>query len=192
MKKTVCAMTAICIMMAFAGIISAQQASVSAQDKKFVEEAATGSMMEVRLGEIASQKAENEEVKNFAQTMINDHGKASDELKTIAQQKGIEVPQELNKKQQKKIDTLSQLSGMEFDRAYMDEMVKDHQKDVKAFRKQAEKGRDPDLKNFAATTADTLEQHLELAKNINQEQVRGYYGDKEKKQKKTQKQDQNK
>ncbi len=189
MKKMVWTVTVMLIVMAFAGVLWAQ-ASVSDQDKKFVEEAATGSMMEVRLGEIASQKAESEEVKTFGQKMMNDHSKVNDELKTIAQQKGIEVPQELKQKQQEKIDKLSQLGGKEFDRAYMDEMVKDHQKDVKAFRKQAEAGQDPDLKNFAATTADALEQHLEMAKNINEQQVRGYYGDKEKKQKKDQKQEQ--
>ena len=116
--------------------------------------------MEVRLGELAQQRAAREEVKQFGQRMVEDHGKANDQLMQIAQGKGIELPQEMSKDAQQLHDELQQKSGAEFDQAYMDEMVSDHEKDIEEFREYVEKGQDPDLTSFAEQTLPVLEQHL--------------------------------
>lgn len=141
------------------------------EDSDFAVEAAAGSMMEVQLGQLAQTKATSPEVKKFAETMVTDHSKASDELKTLAQQKNITLPSSLTEDHQKKYDELNQKQGAEFDREYMDYMVKDHEEDVDAFEKQAEDGNDPDLKAWASQTVPTLRQHLEMAK-ATQEQVK--------------------
>ncbi|MGA7929289.1 MAG: DUF4142 domain-containing protein, partial [Candidatus Sulfotelmatobacter sp.] len=134
--------------------------SVSASDKKFVREAAEGGMAEVELGKLATERASREEVKKFGQRMVDDHGKAGDQLKEIASSRGIQVPDKLSAKDQMTKDRLSKLSGEQFDRAYMSDMVKDHTQDVADFKLESSSGTDPDVKNFAVTTLPTLQDHL--------------------------------
>jgi len=104
--------------------------------------------------------------------MAEDHGKAGEELKKIAQDKGLAPPTELDGKHKTLHDRLAKLSGSEFDRAYMDEMVKDHRKDVKEFQREAEKAKDPDVKSFASKTLPTLQDHLKEAETVHA-QVKG-------------------
>jgi putative membrane protein len=141
-------------------------ASVSASDKKFVREAAEGGMAEVELGKLATERASSEEVKKFGQRMVDDHSKAGDQLKEIASSKGIQVPDKLSAKDKMTKDRLSRLSGEQFDRAYMSDMVKDHTQDVADFKLESSSGTDPDVKNFAVTTLPTLQDHLRQAKEI--------------------------
>ena len=132
-------------------------------DRKFLEEAAKGGLAEVEMGQLASERGESPEVKQFGQRMVQDHGKANDQLKQLAQSKGIEIPTQTDKSHQKKMEKLQKLNGAQFDKQYMDDMVKDHKKDVKDFDKEARKAKDPDVKNFAAQTAPTLKEHLQMA-----------------------------
>ena len=140
--------------------------SVSASDEKFVREAAQGGMAEIELGELATEKASSEEVKKFGQRMVDDHSKAADELKEIASSKGIQVPDKLSAKDRMTKGRLSKLSGEQFDRAYMSDMVKDHTQDVADFKLERSSGTDPDVKHFAAITLPTLQDHLRQAKEI--------------------------
>jgi len=129
----------------------------------FVREAAIGGLAEVELGRLASDKASSPEVKQFAQRMVTDHGKANGELKSLAEKKGISVPTDVDAKHKQTVEKLSKLSGAAFDRAYMDEMLKDHKKDVSEFKQQSTKGSDPELKAWATTTLPTLQEHLQMA-----------------------------
>jgi putative membrane protein len=149
----------------------ATQQQLAQEDMEFATEAAKGGLMEVKLGELAQQQAASDDVKQFGQRMVEDHGKANDQLKQIAQDKAIDLPQELPADAQQKYDELKQESGDEFDQAYMDEMVSDHQKDVEEFQQYVETGQDPDLTSFAEQTLPTLEEHLQLAQQT-QEQVK--------------------
>jgi putative membrane protein len=141
-------------------------ATTSAADKKFVHDAAQGGMAEVELGKLATEKALSEDVKKFGQRMVDDHTKADDQLKDIASSKGIPVPPKLSAKDQMTKDRLSKLSGDPFDKAYMNDMVKDHTQDVSDFKRESASGTDPDVKNFASTTLPTLQDHLREAKKI--------------------------
>src|SRR5947199_691118 len=107
-------------------------------DNPFVTKAANGGMAEVKLGTLATQKAANPDVKAFGQQMVDDHGKANDELKQLASSKGITLPTDIDAKEQAKYDRLSKLSGAEFDRAYMKHMVADHRTDVSEFRRESQ------------------------------------------------------
>jgi putative membrane protein len=98
--------------------------------------------------------------------MVADHSKAGDELTQLARQKGITLPKELDNKHQQLRDRLAKLSGAEFDRAYMNEMVKDHRRDVAAFKKHMQTSKDLELKVWAGQTLPTLEEHLRLAENL--------------------------
>jgi putative membrane protein len=132
-------------------------------DRKFIEEAAKGGMAEVEMGQLASERAQSPDVKQFGQRMVQDHSKANDELKQLASSKGVDVPAQTDKSHQKKMEKLQKLSGAQFDKQYMDDMVKDHKKDVKEFQKEAKSAKDPDVKSFAAKTTPTLQEHLQMA-----------------------------
>jgi len=139
-------------------------ASSGSEDIEFVLDAAKGGMAEVELGKLAAERAQNAEVKKFAERMVNDHSKAGDELKSIAQSKGIRLPEQIEAKDRALITRLSKLNGAAFDRAYMQAMVSDHVKDVNAFKKEANAGRDQQVKSFASNTLPTLEEHLQHAR----------------------------
>jgi putative membrane protein len=139
---------------------------LSAGDQKFIREAAEGGMAEMELGRLAVQKASSDDVKRFGQRMIDDHSKASENLKDVASSLGINLPQHLSAKDEATKDRLSKLSGDEFDKAYMRDMVKNHKADVAAFRTQSSAGRDASLKSFAMQALPTLRDHLKNAENI--------------------------
>jgi putative membrane protein len=111
--------------------------------------------------------------------MVTDHGKANDELKSLAQQKNITLPTDLNAKDKATYDRFSKLSGAAFDRAYMQHMLADHRTDVNEFKKESTSGKDPDVKAWAGKTLPTLEEHLKLAQDANK--AVGTSGTKEKK-----------
>ena len=147
------------------GYALAQQGTNSTADVKFAKEAAAGGMAEVQMGQMAVQNASNEQVKKFGQRMVDDHSKAGDQLKGIAAKDNIPLPADLNAKDKATMQRLQSLKGAEFDRAYMQDMVKDHQHDVADFQKEAANGTNPDLKGFASQTLPTLQEHLKMAQD---------------------------
>jgi putative membrane protein len=140
--------------------------SLSPSDRQFIKKAAEGGLAEVQLGQLATEKAASPEVKQFGQRMVDDHTKANDQLKQVASQKGVNVPEKLSAKDEATKARLEKLSGEAFDRAYMKDMVTDHTQDVTEFRTASKTAKDPDVKNFASQTLPTLEEHLKQAKNI--------------------------
>ncbi len=134
-------------------------------DHTFATKAAQGGLAEVQLGNLAKDKASSPDVKSFGERMVTDHSKANDELKQIAAKKNITLPTTMDAKSQATYDRLSKLSGAEFDRAYMKDMVTDHRMDVNEFKKESEHGSDPDFKSFAGKTLPTLEEHLRMAES---------------------------
>jgi putative membrane protein len=142
------------------------QQELSAQDRKFMTEAAQGGMMEVQAGQMASEKAQSAAVKEFGRRMVQDHGKANAQLEQTAGSLGLTLPKELSADHRQHMDKLSRLTGAAFDAEYMKHMVHDHQKDVAAFEKQAEGGGNPALRSFAQQTLPTLREHLKLAQQL--------------------------
>lgn len=112
---------------------SSSASDLKPADRNFVMKAAQGGMAEVELGKLAQQKASSDDVKNFANRMVEDHQKANDELKQWVGTKSITLPTDLNAKDKATLDRLSALSGPAFDKAYMQFMLKDHKKDVSEF-----------------------------------------------------------
>ena len=138
--------------------------TATAGDRGFVEKAAAGGMAEVKMGKLAVDKGTSPTVKQFGQKMVDDHSKANDELKTIAAKKNLPMPADVDSEHAAVYDKLSKLNGPAFDKAYIDAMVKDHDEDVKEFRKAASmSGLDPDVKAWAKKTLNVIEQHDHLA-----------------------------
>ncbi|HSZ61230.1 MAG TPA: DUF4142 domain-containing protein [Terriglobales bacterium] len=139
---------------------------LSAGDQRFIKEAAEGGMAEVELGKLAVQKASSDDVKRFGQRMIDDHSKANNNLKQVASALGVNLPQHLSAKDEATRERLAKLSGDQFDKAYVRDMVRDHKVDVAAFRTESSTGRDASLKSFAMQLLPTLRDHLKNAENI--------------------------
>jgi len=146
------------------------QGSVAAADRQFMTHAAQGGMAEVRLGQLASDHATADTVKQFGQRMVQDHSKANDELSQLAQHKGVDLPKDLDADHQATVDRLSKLSGSDFDRAYMRDMVRDHVEDVREFQRESRGAQDADLKAWVVKTLPTLQEHLRMARAIAREQ----------------------
>jgi putative membrane protein len=135
-------------------------------DSDFAKEAAEGGMAEVKFGQLAQDKGASDAVKEFGKRMVDDHSRANDTLKNIAEKENMKLPLSLSKKDQSTYDKLSKLSGDAFDRAYARDMVKDHENDIASFQQEAANGRDLGIKTFASETLPTLQDHLKLAKEM--------------------------
>lgn len=133
----------------------------------FVMKAALGGMMEVQAGTLAQQNAKSQRVKDFGSMMVTDHGKANEELKSLASANNIAVPTALLPEHQKHMDMMSKMKGDAFDKHYIDMMVNDHKKDIDEFQKEANSPGNDAFKGFAAKTLPTLLKHLDSAQAIN-------------------------
>lgn len=135
-------------------------------DSTFAVKAAQGGLAEVKMGQLAADKASNPDVKAFGQQMVDDHTKANDQLKSVAQEEGMTLPTDVNQKQQAMYDSLSKMSGADFDKMYVKDMMSDHQQDVKEFSKEAQSGKDEKVKGFASQTLPVVQGHLDKLKGI--------------------------
>jgi putative membrane protein len=135
-------------------------------DTMFAMAAARGGVAEVEMGKLAAEKAGNADVKAFGQQMADDHGKANEKLKSVAEKQNLTLPGTMTAKHQAMYNMLKTKTGAEFDKAYVDAMVKDHEEDVKAFQREADKGKDEQIKAFASETLSVIQGHLEKIKAI--------------------------
>jgi putative membrane protein len=147
-----------------------QAGQTSPMDKMFVEKAMQGSLAEIQLGQLTLQKSNNEQVKQFAQRMIDDHTKLNDQMKPVAQQLGVSVPEHVSKKDRTTMAKLQALSGSAYDQAYIKDMVKDHKQDLSEFQTEASSGQDPTVKDAAAQSSKVIAQHLQLAQQLAKDQ----------------------
>ena len=139
--------------------------TAGATPETFVKEAALDGMTEVDLAKVALEKSKNDEVKQFAQKMSQDHSQANDELSQIAKSKGLQVPTKLDAKHEAMVKMMSAKSGAAFDKAYAQHMAKDHAKAVALFES-ASKSSDPQIAAFAQKILPTLQEHKQLADNL--------------------------
>ena len=139
---------------------------VSKGDRTFMIEAANDSLAEIELGKLAQQNAASEDVKKFAQRMVDDHSAASKELEPVAGKLGVTLPTAPQGKHRRMVKDLSKKTGAKFDRDYVDDMVKDHKRALKLFEKQAQKAEAEELRKFAAGQLPTLHEHLKMAEDL--------------------------
>jgi putative membrane protein len=138
------------------------------RDRKFIEDATMGAMAEVELGKLAQIKAVSEPVRRLGARMVEDHGRATVELRQLAQIKRIGVPTAPARSHMRDLQKLNRLSGADFDRHYLAQLLMDHRKDVLEFRKASESAQDSDVKAFADKALPTLQEHLMLAESLHQ------------------------
>jgi len=141
----------------------------SMDDKDFVHKALQGGSAEVELGQLAAQKAQSDDVKQFARKMVEDHSQLADQvMKPLAKQLGVAEPNGLSKKDKTLKASLEKLSGAEFDQAYIKAMLKDHKEDLKDFKEEASMSQDPSVKKAAEQGETVISQHLQMIEQIAQ------------------------
>lgn len=140
----------------------------SMMDKAFVRTALQGGMAEVQLGQLAAQKGNSDDVKQFGQKMVDDHTKLGDQLKPIAEQMGVKPPTSISSKDKATMAKLQSLNGDAFDKAYIKDMVKDHTKDEKDFKQEADRTTNDQLKQCVTQGEQVISEHLQMIKQIAQ------------------------
>lgn len=138
------------------------------QETKFAVDAANGSMAEIQLGEMAGSKSNAPEVKEFGRMMIEDHSKANEALKIIAADKNIQLPAKASEDKQQVAIQLSSKNGSDFDKAYIAQMVKDHQASIQLFENGQKTVKDSVLKAFINHTLPVLHRHQQQISTLNQ------------------------
>lgn len=143
-------------------------AKPTAAEKAFMKKAADGGMTEVELGKLAAEKGGSDEVKSFGQQMVDDHTKIGDNLKEVAGKMKVTLPEKMSAKHHALVEKMAGMSGADFDKAYVPEMVKDHKKDISEF--EAAKGtvKNEDLKKFIDDSLETMKGHLEKIQKFDQ------------------------
>jgi putative membrane protein len=142
------------------------QMAADSGDATFAKKAAIGGMAEVALGKLALSKTSDKSIKDFATMMVDDHGKANEELMTVAKGKNMMLPATVDAEHQAKMDSLKSLSGAAFDKGYVAVMVEGHQKTLDLMQMEASNGKDAELKAFAAKTAPVVKMHLDMITKI--------------------------
>ena len=122
------------------------------QDKLFLRQAALGNQAEVELGRLASKKAESKPVRDFAQHMVEDHGKSGDLLRKAGRGVNQNIPKELDPEHQAVRAKLDKASGKEFDVQYIGAMIQDHQRTANLLQWQITNGQSEPLKKYAAAS----------------------------------------
>jgi len=155
--------------------LTAQQENPESRNQQtendFVIQAASGGIKEVELGKIAREKGQSPEVKDFGDRMVRDHSKANEELKAFTLEDNIILPDTMMEMDRMHVDELSELSGKEFDRAYIEMMIEDHEKTIELFEDASENHDDPEIKSWAQKTLPALKEHLKIAEQL-QEKVK--------------------
>ena len=148
--------------------LAAANGQGSLRDKDFLKEAGQGGNFEIQAGRLAAQKGNSEDVKQFGQMMVDDHTKLNQQMAPVAAQLAVKPPTGISGKDKKELKKLQGLSGDEFDKEYIAEMVKDHTADQKAFKEEAQNGQLPEEKSAATQGGSVVTQHLDKIKQIAQ------------------------
>jgi len=148
------------------GMATGASGAHTAQDVRFVMAASAAGQTEIMASRLAAAQAGSAKIKSFANTMLRDHGKANDQLKTLAQKDGYTLSSMPTQAQQAELAKLRPLHGKDFDTAYAQMMVKDHREAVALFQSESTSGSDSDMKGFAAQTLPVLQHHLALATSL--------------------------
>jgi putative membrane protein len=146
------------------GKAKAEQPVKKESASEFVRKVAASNQFEIQSSQLAAQKATNPQVKELAQMLVQDHTAAGDKLKSVVQgDDKLKMPKEtkLDAKHESTMKKLQSASGAEFERLYLDTMLKGHQESVARYKGYASSGDNAQLKQFAEETLPVIEKHLE-------------------------------
>jgi putative membrane protein len=146
--------------------ISIPALALDGTDRNFATQAAIADLAEIELANLAKQKARNEGIQQYADHLLQDHQQSSEKLKALAAQKNITLPTDLDAKHKADRDKLAALDGPEFEKAYVDAMIKDHRKAIGTYQNESKKTKDADFKAFTTEVEPKLREHLGHAQKL--------------------------
>ncbi|REH00769.1 DUF4142 domain-containing protein [Flavobacterium aquicola] len=135
-------------------------------DASFLTEATEINIKEIEIGKLAKQKAASTDIKKYAQMLIDDHTKALEELKAVANENTITLPAAISNEGKEDYDKLNEKSGVEFDKEFIDMMVDGHEKAVDKMTEISQKATNEDFKLWASRQTSTFLTHFEQAKKL--------------------------
>ncbi len=144
----------------------AQSTKLSPRDKEFLKMAAVSNMTEAHFGEMAESRAAHAGVKDFGQTLAKDHTKAYQELTALDSKLGQPIPKGINIRRDRAIEQLAALKGKKFDGQFLRDEVRDHERAIATFKREAQRGQDPEVKAYATGVLPTMEEHLREAEKL--------------------------
>ena len=143
-----------------------ENGKLAGEDRKFMETVARDNLAAAQAGKLAQSRSSSEQVKKLGQMMEDDHGKANEDLQKIAESRSVTLPGHPDGSQEKLLRKLQGKSGAEFDKLFVKEAVKDHEKAQKLFEKTQKDAQDPDVKAFAERSLPAITAHLDMARSI--------------------------
>lgn len=165
MKKLTTLFLTVAIASVFPQMIHADE-RVDTHDAHFIKKAAEGNNAEIQMGQMVSQHTQDPQIRAYADKLVQDHTKANEQLRQIADAKGVEFPAGPSSTADREMRHLEKKSGHDFDRAVVDHWVKDHKKDIKEYDREAKHAKDPEVKQYAISTLPTLQDHLARAESL--------------------------
>ncbi len=162
----------LCALLAVSGLSQAQtnqragQSQPSSADQQFMTEAAQANMAEIEIGRLAEERASSPDVKNFAREVVQDHQKANDQLQQLASSCGVSLPSSVSSEDAALKSRLAALSGSDFDKQFVESMLKGHKEVIAKFDEEAAHGSDPSVKSYAEGTLPVLQNHMRMAEDL--------------------------
>jgi len=138
----------------------------SMADQAFIKQMFESNAVEVQLGQLAQEKSQSDDVKQFAEKMVENRKRLDDQLAPLAKRLDVSQPKGPDKKMKQQIAKMQTLSGQEFDQEYIRTIEREHQKDVKNFKQAASAAQDPSVQRTAQADAPIIEQHLQAIQKI--------------------------
>ena len=151
---------------AYAQVLKKSDQKIDNADAAAMKQLAQANLNEIEGGKAAASKAQSADVKQFAQKMVNDHQQMQSELESLAKSKGVSLPQSGSLKDKAQMKVMERASGADFDKKYMEQMVKDHEKDAKEVQDIVAKAKDPEFKAAVQKASTKIQEHLQLAQRI--------------------------
>jgi len=142
------------------------QISQLSQDSKLIFQMASSNIMEVRLGQMAQQKATNAAVKQFGQQMVTDHTNLENQLTGLVSKNGTNFQPAMSKESEAEVSRLEKLSGAQFDQQYMTSMIQHHQTDISTLQSQSQSAKSAEARQMISASLPVLQQHLTLATQV--------------------------
>jgi putative membrane protein len=142
------------------------QISQLSQDSKLIFQMASSNIMEVRLGQMAQQKASNASVKQFGQQMVTDHTNLENQLTGLVSKNNTNFQPAMSKENEAEVSRLEKLSGAQFDQQYMTSMIQHHQQDISTLQSQGQSAKSGEARQMIAAALPVLQQHLSLATQV--------------------------
>jgi putative membrane protein len=138
----------------------------SSEDSRFLDEAIRGNLAEVKMGELAKERSQSKDVRDYGQMLIDDHSKGNEKAMAAAKSMNVPVPTEPSAKQKQTYDMMAKLSGSQFDSMFISHMVQDHEEDIGKYNAQAQSGDSSKATDYAKDALPTLHSHLSKAQSL--------------------------